>query len=333
MLGVLAFLVVGMTTCKIVGANEAISTGVALDSTNVLGPDACTKCHGPELQAWRQTPHFATFDALHRQPAAKEIAQKLGIRSIKRNDLCIGCHYTPQGPAGDAKPIAGVSCEMCHGASREWIAIHNDYGGLEKTRQTESDEHRMERVENSIRLGMRNPANIYLIARGCFQCHTVPREDLVNIGGHTAGSGDFELVAWSQGKVRHNFLRTDYASNAISDQPRLRVMFVVGMMTDLEFSLRATAQATLKDTFGVTSAVRAYNVRRKLADLQEKLRDPRIDRALVAAYGVKLKSNNRADLEAAAKEVGQAAYEFADQVDGSELSGLDALLPKEADYR
>ena len=62
---------------------------------------------------------------------------------------------------------------------------------------------------------MNNPHNIYLIARQCYDCHTVPNERLVNVGGHLAGSQDFELVAWSQGMVRHNFLRTGGTTNAV----------------------------------------------------------------------------------------------------------------------
>ena len=61
---------------------------------------------------------------------------------------------------------------------------------------------------------MRNPVNVYLLAQSCYRCHTVPDERLVNVGGHHAGSLDFELVSWSQGTVRHNFVRTDGKVNA-----------------------------------------------------------------------------------------------------------------------
>ena len=46
----------------------------------VVGPDQCAKCHQPEVQQWMRTPHFATFDSLHRKPRAKEIADKLGVQ-------------------------------------------------------------------------------------------------------------------------------------------------------------------------------------------------------------------------------------------------------------
>src|SRR5262245_20915547 len=47
------------------------------EAAKVVGPDQCAKCHQAEVQQWMQTPHFATFEALHRNPRAKEIADKL----------------------------------------------------------------------------------------------------------------------------------------------------------------------------------------------------------------------------------------------------------------
>ena len=304
-----------------------VTSGVQLDPAKVLGPDSCAKCHGVELQVWQQTPHCQTYETLHRQAEAQQIADRMGIRSIKRGGLCIQCHYTPQGDQQRSKPVAGVSCEMCHGAAQDWIAVHNDYGGPDQTRDTETPEHRRSRLERSIRLGMQNPANLYLIARSCFHCHTVPHEPLVNRGGHAAGSAEFELVSWSQGRVRHNFLRTHSTHNAVSSPERLRVMYVVGLMTDFEYSLRATALATAADTYGFTVARRAYMVRRRLADLQDRLHDPRIEKALEAAYGIPLKSNHGKALQAAASVVGQAAYQFAEEADGRALSVVDSELP------
>ena len=184
------------------------------DPAKIIGADQCAKCHQPEVQQWMQTPHFATFETLHRLPRAKEIADKLGLQSIKRNDVCTQCHYTKQVEDGRERVVAGVSCESCHGGARDWVALHNDYGGPGVTKAAESAEHRAKRVADSVAKGMNNPHNIYLIARQCYDCHTVPNEKLVNVGGHLAGSQDFELVAWSQGMVRHNFVRGGGTTNA-----------------------------------------------------------------------------------------------------------------------
>ncbi len=212
------------------------------------------KCHDKEVQQWMRTPHFATFDSLHRKPEAKQIADRLGLPSIKRNDTCLQCHYTSQAQDGRARVVAGVSCESCHGGAQEWIAIHADFGGANAKKELESPEHRRQRMEQSVAHGMNNPHNVYLIAKQCYNCHTVPNERLVNVGGHVAGSQTFELVAWSQGLVRHNYLRTGGGTNGQSTPAQLRVLYVVGVLADLEYSLRATSAATEKAIFGITSA-------------------------------------------------------------------------------
>ena len=96
----------------------------------VVGNQACVKCHASEIKVWEKTPHSKTFDELHRRPEAKQIAGKLGLRSIKHDGRCVACHYTQQSDtAGNPHAIAGVSCESCHGAAKDWLDIHHDYGG------------------------------------------------------------------------------------------------------------------------------------------------------------------------------------------------------------
>ncbi len=298
----------------------------------VVGSETCIKCHGQEYQVWKQTPHCQTFETLHKNPEAQAICDRMNVRSIKRGDLCIKCHYTEQIVGSRSKAVSGVSCESCHGAARDWIAIHNDYGGPTVTKEQESVEHRVQRVQDSIRHGMRNPANLYLIARSCYNCHTVPNEKLVNVGGHQAGSLDFNLVSWSQGMVRHNFLR-GHGVNVPSDKLRRRVMYLVGLMTDLEFSLRATAQATEVAAFGRTNARRAFDLRKQLALIQEQINHEELNVILQQAYAIRLKSNNAATLTAAADVISQSIYLFAESEDGSRLAELDDLLPVESDYK
>jgi hypothetical protein len=211
--------------------------------------------------------------------------------------------------------------------------LHNDYGGPNATKAMESAEHRQQRIDASVAAGMNNPANLYLIARQCLACHTTPDEKLVNVGGHTPGSRDFELVAWSQGIVRHNFLRTGGAANAMAGQGQLRVMYVVGVMADLEASLRATAQATTKATFGVSSAQRAARLKRKLLEIQQLTDDPNVQQALDAALSAPLKLNQRESLLAAAKAIGQAAFAFAEKAEGKNLATIDPLLPQPTNYK
>jgi hypothetical protein len=312
---------------------DRIAGDILHDPSKILGPDSCTKCHEKETLQWHATPHFATFETLHRKSEAKAIADRLGLGSIKRNDTCLACHYTAQEVNSRVRVIAGVSCESCHGAAKDWIALHNDYGGPNATKESETPEHRLQRIASSVKAGMNNPANIYLIARQCLSCHTTPNEQLVNVGGHTAGSKEFELVSWSQGMVRHNFLRTNGASNAAATAAELRVLYVVGVMADLEASLRATAAATTKAAFGIASAQRAAALKKKLHEIGELINNPNIDEALQAALAVPLKLNQQSELNAAADAVSRAAFTFASEADGNTLAALDPLLPKPTQYK
>ncbi len=315
------------------GAEESQIGPTITDSAKIVGPDQCAKCHQQEVQQWMRTPHFATFDSLHRKPRAKEIAAKLGLRSIKRSEVCTQCHYTLQMQDGRERVVAGVSCESCHGAALGWLTLHSDYGGPGVTRATESAEHRAQRVHDSVAQGMNNPHNIYLIARQCYDCHTVPNEKLVDVGGHLAGSKDFELVAWSQGMVRHNFVRSGGTTNATLSPEELRVMYVVGAMTDLEYSLRAVANATTKTTFGVTSAQRAARMKRRLHEIQELINNPLLQSALDAVATVELRLGNQEAIVAAADAVGKAAKEFAEKADGKQLAAIDSMLPAPSQYK
>src|SRR4051812_7668270 len=313
---------------------EEFSAGPPLrDPAKIIGSDQCAKCHQPEVQQWMKTPHFATYESLHRLPRAKEIADRLGLQSIKRNDVCTQCHYTKQIDDGRERVVAGVSCESCHGGARDWVALHNDYGGAGVTKASESAEHRAKRVADSARKGMNNPHNIYLIARQCYDCHTVPNEKLVNVGGHLAGSQDFELVSWSQGMVRHNFVRGGGTTNATLSSDELRVMYVVGVLTDLEYSLRATAAATEKSKFGVTSAKRAARMKIKLIEIQKLANDPLLNSALEAVETVELRLGNNAAIAASANSVGKAANEFAQKADGKQLVTIDTLVPRADQYK
>ena len=303
------------------------------EPSQVVGYMECAKCHVSEVQQWKRTPHHLTYSSLHRTPEAKAILKKLGLRTAKRNDTCIKCHYTQKLEGVRVRAVSGVSCESCHGAAKNWIKVHADYGGEGINRDNESPAHRQHRLETSIAAGMNNPSNLYLIAQQCFSCHTVPDESLVNVGGHRPGSHDFELVSWSQGIVRHNFVRSGGHTNAPSSKNRLRVMYVVGIMTDLEYSLRATARATTKSTYGITSAKRAASMKRRLRELQDLIDDPYVQRALQAVSTVKLTLNNSKALLTAADRVGRAALQFADHHDGSQLAAIDAELPDPRHYR
>ena len=302
------------------------------DPAKVLTAGTCVKCHAAETEVWKGTAHFRTFEQLHRSSQAKEIAQKMGISSIKRSNVCVQCHYTQQVQEGATRVVSGISCESCHGAAKDWIFLHNDYGGLGITKETESATHREERLRTSITNGMRNPHNLYLIARSCLACHTVPHEKLVNVGGHVAGSAEFDFVAWSQGKIKHNFYSHN-GKNIVSSPERLRLMYLVGLVAELEFSTRATAQATEKGNYGITVAKRAAETSQQLFTIQQTLRHPLLEELLTAFASAELSTNNSSELNQVADRIRQAGERLADQLQGRDLSFLDAQIPPANKYK
>ena len=302
---------------------------LACDPAKVMGVESCVKCHASEVRTWQMTPHSKTFDELHRRPEAKQIASKLGLRSIKNDGRCVKCHYTQQSSGAGDQPhvIAGVSCESCHGAAKDWLTLHNDYGGPGITKLAESPAHRQQRLSASVAGGMRNPVNVFSVAQSCLRCHTTGDEELVNVGGHSAGTLEFEFVSWSQGMIRHNFLQTDGASNTVSPPERLRVMFVAGMIAELEASMRATAGATQKAAYGITSAQRTARAGARLQSVAAKVQDDRLNKIVAIFEVVTLKLNNQAQLTRGAEMVSALGHSFAADNDGSSLTALDPFIP------
>jgi hypothetical protein len=133
--------------------------------------------------------------------------------------------------------------------------------------------------------------------------------------------------------VRHNFLRGGGTTNATLSQDELRVMYVVGVLTDLEYSLRATAAATEKSTFGVTSAKRAARMKKKLFEIQKLANDPLLNSAVEAVDTVELRLGNNSAIVAAADSVGKAAKEFAENADGKQMATIDSFLPRQDQYK
>ena len=185
----------------------------------------------------------------------------------------------------------------------------------------------------SIGAGMRNPVNVYLIAQSCYRCHTVPDEQLVNDGGHVAGSMDFEFVAWSQGTLRHNFVRTNGQTNDASSRQRLRQMFMAGMIADLEFSLRATASAHSESRVCGQRCQTRCPSRQAFGGCSVKLNQPLLEDILTVFQSVELKINNRQQLTAAADRINFLGIRFAATVDGEALEPMDEFIPVESNWK
>lgn len=311
-------------------SDTAYGQELRLDPTKVAGPDACGECHKSSVTAWKKSHHSTTFRDLPRSKEAKEIAKKMGLRRIKAGSDCLTCHFTSAQPKGKTKAVAGISCESCHGAGKDWIKSHSDYGGKGVTRASEPAAHKKERYAKSEAAGMIRPSRLYNVANNCYGCHTVPNEKLVNTGGHPAGS-KFELVAWSQGEVRHNVWYTK--SNDEASQNRRRMMHVVGRALDLEHALRGVAKATQKAGYAVAMARRAQAARVALEKIAAAVSVPEINAMVAAAKAARLKLNNGAELSAAAAKVQTAAKALSANYDGSKMAGVDAFLPAADAYK
>jgi len=302
------------------------------DPAKVVGPKECAECHKDATAIWRHTHHFTTFREMPRKKKAIEIAHKMGLRRIKEGSVCLTCHFTSRlNDQGKPEPIAGISCESCHGAGKGYIKVHSNFSGKKEKQETPAEEKA--RWKKSEAAGMIRPHMMYTWARNCYSCHVVPEEKLVNVGGHPAGS-PFELVAWSQGEVRHNVWYNKGKSNPPADLNTRRKMFVVGMAVELETSLRAVGKATKKAKYAVTMAKRAARARSRFEQATGLVKGvPEMAEITKIAKGAGLKLNNDAELSKAADRIGALTQEIVDKYDGSGMGGIDPALPGEKDWK
>lgn len=303
-------------------AGIGFSTARAADPQLVVGPNACAECHKKEATIWQHTHHFTTFRDLPNNKDADAIAEKMGVKRLKSESLCLNCHFTVQAPD---KVIAGISCESCHSGARDWVKVHSGFSGKKEGQETKAEI--AARWEKSEAAGMIRPTNYYALAKNCLTCHVVPNEKLVNVGGHAAGSS-FELVSWSQGEVRHNVWFTKGASNPEASQARKRMLFVVGRVVELEASLIGVSKATAKDNYALKMAQRADAARKAVAALANLLPNaPELKAISDVGQGAGLKLNNEAELVAAAGKVSELGQKFSKSYDGSGFAAIDQYIP------
>jgi hypothetical protein len=300
----------------------AAKGAVASDPAKTVGPNTCAECHKEEAAAWQETQHFKTFRDMPRNPKGKEIAEKMGVKRINSAGLCLTCHYTVD---SKEKPVAGIACESCHSAGQDWVKIHGGFSG--KSEKTESKAEAEARWKLADSKGMIRPGDLYALAKNCYSCHVVPQEDLVNKGGHKAGS-DFELLSWSQGEVRHTTCYSKGKDNSPADAARKRMLYLVGLGVELETGIRSVAQATARQPYAFDMAKRVDRARKLLAAAAKAAPNvPEIAKLVEFAYSAGLKLNNESFLTAAADGVSKTLVSMTAKYDGSTMAGLDSLLP------
>jgi hypothetical protein len=297
----------------------------ASDPTKIVGPNACAECHKQEAEAWKASHHFKTFREMPRRKEANEIAERMGIQRIRSDSMCLGCHYTVEQKDDKKQPVAGISCESCHSAGGDWIKIHSGFSG--KTEKTESKAEADARWKLAESKGMIRPSSLYSLAKNCYSCHVVPQEDLVNKGGHAAGSA-FELVSWSLGEVRHNTWHSKGKENVPASAARKRMLYLIGLGVELETALRAVGKATARRTYAFEMAKRADKARKQLAAAAKAAPNvPEIAGLVEFGHAAGLKLNNDRFLTAAADGVSKLLATISSKYDGSTMAGLDSLIP------
>lgn len=320
-----------MLACLIFTTNaHATALDYHLEPALVKGPDACAECHESTTEIWKKTHHSRTFKELPRREKATEISQKLGVKRIKTAAECSGCHFTAVLEENKSKAIAGISCESCHGAARDWIDVHSDFGGRDVEAADETEEHKFARYQKSEAAGMIRPNNVEGLIRNCYSCHMINDESLINDGGHPSASA-FEIVRWSQGEVRHNVWYSD--DNTEASPERKRILFMVGQVLNYEYALRALAGATSNGDFAKAVARQAKLSQKRLSKLNTMVETKEVTAVLAIAAQTKLALNQSESLLAAADKVSAQVAGLANDYDGTSWSALDKVIPPASKFK
>jgi hypothetical protein len=293
-----------------------------------MGPDACNECHKDVISVWHETHHFSTFKEMPRSDDADKIGKAMGIDRVKTDENCVSCHFTAWGSG--AKPQAGVACESCHGAAKNWIKVHNDFGGPKAKKENEPAAHKAERMAKAEANGMIKPGNIYGLFNQCYTCHSVENEKVVNVGGHKAGS-DFEAVSWFNGEVRH-YVYGKKGNPAMSPSEQ-RVVYIVGQALNLEHAYRGAAKATAEGKFLQSMTDRAKSAKAGLEAINGKQSIPEIGQILSIANGTPIKANAGSAMTGAADKIADLNKKMATSLNGDTLSAIDSLIPPASKYK
>jgi len=312
------------------------NTSLAAD---MLGPSACESCHDDEYRTWEKTKH-AKSEYFYEREDSQKMAQAMQLTDLdETRNVCWSCHYTVLTSDGETLPETGPACESCHAPASQWLAVHDCYGGdsaaacvqlnasdtdIKRTQETPA--HKQWRYTERVKLGMLPANQIYNMATKCFQCHTISAERLVNVGQHSADK-PFELVAWSQGELRHHFLRS--SNNPPRSIEYQRVQYVIGQMVDLEYSLRALAKATSVGAFSQAMQQRIQAAASKLKAIQQRHNEAIITQVIQAYTHANLAPNQHTALLKVAEFISTQAQNFEREYagKGARLVKLTDLLP------
>jgi cytochrome c554/c'-like protein len=281
----------------------SLAVGEAAAAPFAEGFRKCEKCHEAEVEVWKGSPHFKSFNTVHKKEEAQKILDAAGGgASMRQNANCVLCHYTETKSSPTAKPqvASGPSCESCHGPSSDWRDVHNNYGDGIDDAAKEPPANKAKRLDAARKAGMIWSFMHYEIAANCNECHGLAHPKLggdvlakMLDAGHPTES-DFELVRYSQGSVRHRYYPPDFTKNAEMTPAELARLYVIGQAATLVSATAAAAKSS-HAKYAALQKKRAQDATKNLqavADLPEVatlLKQPNHDNARKLADSLKTK--------------------------------------------
>jgi hypothetical protein len=165
----------------------------------------------------------------------------------------------------------------------------------------------------------------------CFVCHLGPDEEIVDDGGHVAGSR-IDLVPWLSGEIRHNFQRTAQGENAPLTPERRRTLHVIGRALDVEHGIRGLAEAYSDGRFLKGLQGRIEESLGELKKVDAKIRLEEVAEIIRLAESVPRKAGggSRGRTVSVADRIHAQVERFAKRHDGSQLAAIDSLIATEA---
>jgi hypothetical protein len=222
------------------GLLVVVASAAGLGAADVLGPSECIRCHshGVQARAWQERDversgdkaHVKSLDRLRSRESAT-LARAAGVSS-PRDALCTKCHAT----VVRGRPRAGVSCESCHGAGKDYLEVHQ----------------KKDQYAPSVAAGMRDlRVKVPAIVELCVSCHVTTDPTLV-AAGHPVGE-TFD-VAKSLALIEHWSWEVRQTRIDMDEVGRLGRLAVADAAAAVSPEAVAAAKARMRPSAGASPA-------------------------------------------------------------------------------
>lgn len=193
----------------------------------------------------------------------------------------------------------------------------------------ETTEHRQQRLAKMSNFSIVGRNDLYDMTKRCFSCHITDDEKIVNSNEHPLLSKDFEMVAWSQGDMRHNLWFSDGKENVEAPIEKRRMYYIIGKTVTLEMYLRALAKSTIAGIYKSKIEQQLAIVQKELASI---VKSGGLEE-ITALTKIAFNDSDPAKLLRSADEVSAISQRIEKKYDGKKLTAIDALLPKQDNYK